>query len=469
MSKRRKSTTSEDDQVLPHSLESERAVLGAILLNNALYDRATRHLTAASFYRVAHARIYASLSRLLDAPGGAADFTLLREDLARVGDLEEVGGPAYLASLIDGVPRSVNLEHYAQIVKEKHLLRACITVGNRLVTDAYVGEEPAQTVIAAADHAIVQLQHGARTDQMRGFDVSTYLDALEYRDKHRGELTGPTTGFASLDELTLGWQRGDLVVIGARPSIGKTTWAMNSAEACAMAGHKVAIFSMEMKRNQLEDRRVAARTQIDLSRLQSGYIYEQEWAKLTQAINDIGPAPLYIDDTPSQTVHDIRATCRRLKSEGGLDLVVIDYIQLMPGSLDRRGATRNEEITHISRGLKVLAGDLHVAILVLSQLNRGGDGRADPRPKLSDLRESGALEQDADIVLFLHRKHHRESGTTQAIIEKQRNGPTGTVNLTLTRETCLFTDGGEDPPPPTEAEKQESKTRSIIRKRAHAR
>lgn len=458
-----------EDMVLPHSMESERAVLGAILLNNGLYDRATKHLTTASFYRAAHASIYSSLARLLDAPSGVADLMLLREDLSTHGVLEDVGGAPYIASLVDGVPRSVNLEHYAQIVKEKALLRACITVGNRLVTDAYVGEDPAATLIAAADHAIVGLQHGARTDQMRGFAVGTYLDVLEYRDTHRGELTGPTTGFKSLDELTLGWQRGDLIVIGARPSIGKTTLVMNAAEAAAEAGARVAVFSMEMKRTQLDDRRVAAKTGVDLSRIQSGYIYEAEWAKITQALGEMGSTPLFVDDTPSQTVQDIRSTCRRLKSDGGLDLVVIDYIQLMPGSLDRRGATRNEEITHISRGLKVLAGDLHVAILVLSQLNRGGDGRADPRPKLSDLRESGALEQDADIVLFLHRKHHRESGTTQAIIEKQRNGPTGTVNLTLTRETCRFTDGGEEPPPPTEAEKQEAKTRSIIRSRANKR
>lgn len=253
--------------------------------------------------------------------------------------------------------------------------------------------------------------------------------------------------------------------------------ALNSAFAAAESQRhdgtkrRVAIFSMEMRRLQLEYRWLSALTNIDLSRVAGGYIREDEWPRVAEAMQRMVDADIHIDDTASRTVWDIRAECRRLKSEGGLDLVVIDYIQLMPGTLDRKGATRNEEVTHISRTLKVLADDLGVPFLVLSQLNRASETRSDPRPKLSDLRESGALEQDADIVMFLHRKNHRVSGTTQAIFEKQRNGPTGTVNLTLTRETCLFTDGGEDPPPPTpEEQAQEQKARAgrFVKRRAHS-
>lgn len=463
------------ERTLPHSLDAERAVLGAILLHNGTYDRAARHISAASFYRDAHRRIFASLARLIDRPSGAADLPLLRDDLARCGDLDECGGPAYLSALVDGLPRATNIEHYAAVVKDKALLRECIYLGNKITAAAYEGEEPAATVIAAADQAIVALQHGAKADQMRSLAASQgeLLDDLEHRIKHKGELSGVTTGFQSLNEMTLGWQAGDLIVLAARPSIGKTSLVLNSAFAGAEAlrpdgsRRHVAIFSLEMRRSQLEYRIVASLTNIDLSRLLGGYVRDNEWPKITEALERMHAADLYIDDTASRTVSDIRGTCRRLASEHRLDLVVIDYVQLMTGPRERKGTTRTEEIAHISRALKVLAGELAVPIILLSQLNRSAASRTDPRPQLSDLRDSGALEQDADIVLFLHRKHHRESGTTQAIIEKGRNIATGSVNLTICRETCLFTDGGDDPPPPSAEEQAESKKRAFVR-RAHS-
>lgn len=462
----------ESEQVLPHSLEAEKLVLGAVLLQNAAYDRVTQHVSAASFYRVAHRLIFESMGRLLERAGGGIDLPLLREDLITHRQLDEVGGAAYISALVDGMPRGSNAEHYARVVKDKALLRECITVGRTLATDAYIGEQPASELIEVADQAIVRLQHGAASEQMKSLAITSgeVLTRLEYRLAHRGEVTGVPTGFKSIDDETFGWQRGDMIVIGARPSIGKTAFTLNSAfHAATTAGLKVAIFSMEMKREQLEDRILAAQTNIDLSRLRGGFIQSQdEWGKISQTVGVMHESGLYIDDTASMTAPAIRGECRRLKSEHGLDLVIVDYVQLMPGTLARRGATRNEEITDISRRFKVMFGELGVAGIILSQLKRTNDGRSDPTPRLEDLRESGSLEQDADIVAFLHRKDHRLSGTTKFIIAKARNGPTGSVNLTLTREICLFTDGGEEPPPPTPKEKDEAKAKQITRRRAHS-
>jgi len=457
----------EAERTLPHSLDAEKAILGAVLLDARAFDRASQHIDGGDFFRDAHRRIWEAYARLLERPTGAVDLTLLRESLKTAGDLEEAGGPAYIAALVDGVPRGTNVEHYARIVKDKANLRACIAVGTRMVSDAYEAEAVAPAIVAQADHAIIDLQHD-RSSHLRALSVTSgaVLDRLAYRVAHKGEVTGVTTGFTSIDQDTMGWQAGDLIVIGARPSIGKTSFVLCAATAAARAGQRVLIFSMEMKHEQLEDRMLAAATNVDLSRLRSGHIRDDEWASISQAIGEMHGWPLSVDDAPSCTVADIRGGCRRQQAEAGLDLVIIDYIQLMPGSLERRGATRNEEITDISRRLKVLAGDLNVPIILLSQLKRTNDGRSDPRPKIDDLRESGALEQDADIVAFLHRKDHRASGTTEFIIAKARNGPTASTYLTFTRELCLFVDGGEPPPPPTPEETQEEKTRRAIRHRA---
>lgn len=400
--RRAKPKRAAEEPVLPHSLESEAAVLGAILLSNAAYDRAVRHVTAASFYRVAHREIWTSIARLLERPGGAVDLALLKEDLGAHQQLDAVGGASYIAALVDGVPRSTNVEHYARIVQDKALLRACIAVGQQLVTDAYIGEDPASTLIMQADQAIVELQHGARTERMRSLASTQgdFLDHLQWHIDHKGELTGVETGFAGVNEMTLGWQPSDLIVVAARPSIGKSSFYLNTAFHAAESPRadgtlrRVALFSMEMRRQQLEARLLASLTNIDLSRIAGGYIRDDEWPKVTEALSRMRDADIHIDDTASRTVLDVRAECRRLKSDGGLDLVGIDYIQLMPGTLERRGATRNEEVTHISRTLKMLADDLSVPFLVLSQLNRASEGRSDPRPRLSDLRESGCVAGD---------------------------------------------------------------------------
>lgn len=436
----------EDTATFPHNLEAERSVIGAILVNNAAFFEAVRYVRAPDFFREAHRHIFASLERILDQPGAVVDRVTLTDDLAKHGRLEDIGGPTYLLSLIDGVPRSTNVAHYAKIVQDRAQLRKLITVGSKLVQDAYIGEEPASALLLQADKAFLDLQ-GQTTGRMQSLAISTAELAhdIEVRHEHPGKITGVPTGFASLDQITLGWQPGDLIVIAARPSIGKTTLVLNGcALAAARAGHRVAVFSMEMRRRQLEYRLLSSISQIPLTTILSGTTHsDSQWTALARATGELPHLPISIDDTASQSAFTIRAECRRLRSEQALDLVIIDYVQLMSGSLDHR-ATRNEQITDISRRLKILADELPAPILLLSQLSRAGEGRADTRPRLSDLRESGALEQDADLVGFLHRKNHRESGTTQFILEKQRNGPTGTLNLSIAREVVTFTDAGEE-------------------------
>jgi replicative DNA helicase len=466
------------ERTVPHDLDAERTLLGALLINNATFELVAPIVRSHDFFRDAHRRIFEHIAKLLDAPNGYTDIVLLKNALRRAGELEEVGGVGYLGQLTDGVPRSTNAAHYARIVREKAQLRGVIHLANAMLDSAYDDSESPGEVLANADRGLIQLQHGFTASAMLPVKQTSprLLDDLERRVQNQGQLTGVETGFPSINALTFGWQQGDVIVVAARPSIGKTTFVMNSAAAAAESERRphVAVFSMEMKREQLEYRLLSSLSGVPLSALLGGYVKDEHWPRITQALGRMGEMNLHIDDTPGRTVWDIRGDCRRMRAEHGLDVVIIDYIQLMPGTIERRGATRNDEVTDISRRLKVLAGELRVPIVVLSQLNRAAEGRSDPRPKLSDLRESGALEQDADLVCFLHRAHHRESGTTEFILEKQRNGPTGTVYLTLDRETVTFADGSaggtlaDQPPPPkpkTDEEKQAERVRAIIRNR----
>jgi replicative DNA helicase len=371
------------------------------------------------------------------------DFVTLKEELIRIGDLDEVGGPAYVASLSDGVPRATNVKYYAGIVKEKAALRALIYAANKLLTDAYAAEDSAIDIVSRAETALLDVQNAHVSQRMGELRESTSALIADFDERvaNRGMLTGVETGFTSINELTFGWQPGDLIVLAARPSIGKTTFVMNSALAAAKTGKRIAIFSMEMRRRQLEYRIVSSLSSVACTRLLSGFISSTEYPKISYAFELIHKLSVSIDDRARQTVHDIRSACRRMKAEGGLDMVVVDYVQLMPGSLDRKGSTRNEELTDISRRMKILADEIAAPIMMLSQLRRL-DGRR--RPQLEDLRESGALEQDSDIVAFLHRSDHRAGGMTEFILAKQRNGPTGTVKLSFERDTLTFTDAGQE-------------------------
>lgn len=461
-----------DDRELPKNLEAERSVLGAILLHNGAYDQVAELLQPGDFFRMAHRMLYASMQRLLDRPDGAVDLVTLKEDLGARGELDEVGGPMYVTGLVDGLPRGTNVKHYAGIIKGKALLRGLIRCAGDLLTDAYAADAPAEDLLQKADQRLVELQKqsGGRLVPLQD-TWPALVENLDYRAAHKGELTGITTGFRSIDEMTMGWQPGDVVVMAARPSIGKTTMAVNMGVAAALTGRPVAIFSMEMRRRQLELRILSSLSGIPLTRLQGGWLLgEAEQAALSTALATMQALPIHIDDTGARTVPDIRAACRRLKSERGLALGVVDYFQLMASSLERRGATRTEELADSSRRVKTLAGELEVPLIVLSQLNRKADDRPDPKPKLSDLRECGALEQDADIVAFLHRKNHRAGGVTNFILEKQRDGPTGTVNVTLDRDIVTFTDGGEEvvaTPEEKQAERKQQQA-TFFKRRAHA-
>lgn len=460
------------ERTLPHNLEAERSILGAILLHNDAYEKIAKTLEAADFYRDAHRRIFDAIERLLERPGGGVDLVTLKESLGSVGDLDEVGGPAYISALIDGVPRSTNVEHYARIVREKATLRRLIVALNRVTSQAYAAEEPAAAIVTAADRVLVEIQKDALGGAMQSLAKSNvpYAEALDYRIAHKGELTGIPTGFQKIDEMTMGWQRGHHIIVAARPSIGKSAFILNSARAAARAWrrgsdterNKVAIFSMEMERIELEDRLLSNITGIPSTLLRGGYVFgDEQMAAIVAGLEEMRTLGIYIDDTTGRTVEQIRAECRRLKAEGGLDEVIIDYIQLMPGSLERRGANRTEELTDISRRFKNMAGELGVPIIILSQLSRASESRPDPRPKLSDLRECGALEQDANLACFLHRRNHKEGGITQFIIEKARNGPTGVVNLDFDRDTTTFKDYEGEPPAEPAPAPEEKKAKQV--------
>lgn len=441
-----------DARTLPHSLEAEKSVLGAVLVHHQLVDDAMHVLHPDDFYRDAHRRIFAAMVELAERKL-PIDIVLLKEELGRRGDLDEVGGPAYLASMTDGVPRSMNVAHYAGIVREKARLRALIFAANEILTDAYAAEDPVDKLIADADRRLLDVQRitmSGRTIDIRD-GLTSLLAAVDDRIANRGTLIGVDTGFKSLNDLTFGWQAGDLVVIAARPSIGKTTFAVNSATVPLLAGRRAAMFSLEMRRRQLEFRLLSALSGVPLTRIISGYLMSLDYPKLAQAMGQMGEMSFAIDDRTGLRVEDIRGTCRRLRAERGLDLVIIDYVQQMAGSLEAR-TTRNEQVTDISRRLKAMADELSVPVLLLSQLSRANEKRADPRPRLSDLRESGALEQDADIVVFLHRANHRAGGVTECIVEKQRMGPTGTVLLSLDRDIVKFNDAGAQEPEPEPAQ-----------------
>lgn len=439
------------ERTLPHSLEAERAVLGVILLENDAHDRVVTLLRTEDFFRVAHQLIFGAITALLARRVGA-DLLTVSNHLAQHHALDDVGGAAYIASLVDGVPRRVNIEEYARIVVGKSLLRQVITAANAMVAQAYDAEASAEDILAHADRALGDIHARRATHALVPLErtAPSLMAAMEDRLAHKGTGMGLTTGFRSIDELLGGYQPGELYILASRPSIGKTSLALNTAIAGARAAHgtdHVAIVSLEMRRRALEERLLSTLSGIPFSRLRSGYlISDSEQAALGTALGAMsGALRLAIDDRSGSSIQEIRSVCRRQKAETGLALVIIDYVQLIPGSLQRRGATRTEELTDISRRCKELAEELGVPLLVLSQLTRGS-ARGAARPQLSDLRDCGALEQDGDTVAFLHRHHHREGGYTAFIAEKQRNGPTGTVGLTFDRDTLTFTEGGGDPP-----------------------
>ena len=433
------------ERTLPHNLEAERSVLGAILVHNDAFNMAAQVIDSGDFYRDAHRRIFDKMVQLNER-NQAIDFVTLKEELSRAGEIDEVGGPAYVASLADGVPRATNVEYYARIVKEKATLRNLIFAANKILTNAYEADQESDLILDEAEGAIFAVADDrlkAGFVPMRQL-VHDSFPKIEQLFEQKRLITGVPTGFVDLDEMTRGLQGGDLVIVAARPSMGKTSLVLNMAQHVAVQpDHTVGFFSLEMSKESLFLRLLTSEAQIDSHRLMSGAIGQKDYGRISHALETLSAMRLFIDDTANIGVLEMRAKARRLQAEHRLSMLVVDYIQLMSGR--GRFENRTLELASISRSLKGLAKELSVPIVVLSQLSRAPESRSDHRPQLSDLRESGALEQDADVVILIYRDdaynkdpNSPDAGTAELIVAKQRNGPTGTVRLAFLREQTRF-------------------------------
>ena len=431
------------DRPLPHNLEAEKCVLGAILIHNDAFNLAAELIDSRDFFRDAHRRVFDKMVRLSER-GDAIDLVTLRDELGRSGDLEVVGGPAYITALVDGVPRSTNVEHYARIVKEKSTLRNLIYSANRILATAYEAEQDSDLLLDQAEKAIFDIAE----DRIRsGFVpvrdlVQGSFDTIEKLQEHKGLVTGVATGFSDLDLLTSGLQPSDLLIVAGRPSMGKTSFMLNVAVHVGTKMDKtVGIFSLEMSREQLFLRMLTSQAEIDAQRFRGGFLSERDYGQLSHALGTLADARIFIDDSASLGVLEMRAKARRLMAEHGLHLLIVDYIQLMQGR--GRFENRTQEVGAISRALKGLAKELAVPLVALSQLSRAPEARSDHRPQLADLRESGALEQDADVVMFIYRQDQYDpspenENIAEIIVGKQRNGPTGVVRLAFRKQITRF-------------------------------
>ncbi len=437
-------------RVPPHSIEAESSVLGGLLLDNAAWDRVGDVLKEGDFYRYEHRLIFAAIRDLVNA-NKPADVITVYEVLQSVGKADDVGGLSYLNSLAQFVPSASNIRRYGEIVRERAILRKLVTASDEIATSAFNTKGRAvDKILDEAEQKIFNIgEEGARNKQ--GFQameslVVDLLDRVQEMADQQNEITGVPTGFYDLDRMTSGLQPGDMVVLAARPSMGKTAFAVNIAEHVALnEGLPVAIFSMEMGASQLAVRIVGSIGRVDQGHLRNGRLTDDEWPRLTEAIEKLRNISLHIDETPGLTPSELRANARRLARQcGKLGLIVVDYLQLMSGSGGGSDENRATELGEISRGLKMLARELQCPVIALSQLNRSVEQRPDKRPMMSDLRESGAIEQDADIIMFIYRDEYytkdacKEPGVAEVIIAKQRNGPTGTVKLAFLRNLTRF-------------------------------
>jgi len=437
----------DDIRVPPHSVEAEQAVLGGLMLDNRTWDAIADRLVASDFYRRDHQLIFEGIAEL-GAKGEPSDAVTLSEWLERKGLAEQTGGLAYLAGLVRDTPSAANVRAYAEIVRERSTLRQLISVGGEIAASAYDPEgREAGEILDAAERRVLEIAEG-RNKTGSGFvplrnDLGAVIDRLDMLAQNKGQLTGLSTGFTRLDEMTAGLQKGDLIVIAGRPSMGKTTFALNIAENAAFGPKKarVGVFSMEMSREQLAFRMVSSLGRVDQTRLRIGNVDDEEWTRITMAIEMMKNSNIHIDDTGALSPTEVRARARRLKREHGLDLIVLDYLQLMqvPGMKENRAT----EISEISRSLKALAKELAVPVIALSQLNRSVEQRTDKKPVSSDLRESGAIEQDADVIMMIYReevydKNSTRKGIADIIITKQRNGEIGEIQLTFLGKYTKF-------------------------------
>jgi replicative DNA helicase len=447
----------EFERGLPASPDAERSILGAILLDNHLYNEAAEKITADDFALDSHRRIFSRMAEMIDA-GRAVDIVTLPEELAKRKEIEAIGGVAYLFSLTEGLPRRLSIEEYVRIVKDKSLLRQLINICSTAITRAADQGEEALEVLNAAESGLLEVTERGIT---RGFAsipeiVRDSFGTIDNLYKEGREVTGLATHFIDFDRMTSGLQPSELIIIAARPSMGKTAWAINIAQNAAVQGGKVvAVFSLEMSKESLLRRMLASQALVDSQKIQKGFLLREDQQKLTHALEQLAESKIYIDDTPGISLTEMRAKARRLRQmSGGLDLIVIDYLQLMTASAAGPGArkyeNRTQEVSAISRGLKALAKEMNVPVIALSQLSRASEQRGgDKKPMLSDLRESGSIEQDADVVAFIHREayyNRDENGQpdpdtenkAEIIIAKQRNGPTGSVHLAYLSKCTRF-------------------------------
>ncbi len=434
----------------PQSIQAEASVLGSMIIHAPAIDVVVQILQAEQFYRPAHQIIYQVLVEMSQA-NKPLDLVTLRDELERSKQLEAVGGLDYVVALVQGVPTAANVEYYANIVRDKALLRQLIVVGTNMVQEAFETHEEAGDVLDQAERAVFEIASSHVSDEARSME-ELLQHTIETIQQTEGQLiTGLASGYQKLDELTSGFQSGDMVVLGARPSMGKTSLLLNIAEYMAVTDKKpVAFFSLEMSKEQVAQRLLASYARFDLRQMRRGMISAEDWTRIQLAAGDLSPAPLFIDDTALLTVLQLRAKARRLKAAHDIQVVCVDYLQLM--NYQGRANSRQEQITEISRGIKALARELGVPVLMAAQLNRGPADRPSQRPRMSDLRESGSIEQDADVVALLHNEDYYHRGDPdwvpknvhELIIAKQRNGPTDTVFLRFLNEITRFESAAPD-------------------------
>lgn len=441
-----------EERVPPQNIEAEQAVLGAMLIDKEAIAKATEVLSADDFYREAHRVIFSAMLELYNK-NEAVDMVTVTEILKRDNKLEDIGGIAYITSLANVVLTAANVKYHAEIVAEKSVLRQLVRVSTEIAAMGYEANEDVGTLLDTAESRILEISNRKKKNDFTAINdiLMDSVQSIESLLQNKGGLTGLPAGFADLDKLTSGLHPSDFIILAARPSMGKTALALNIVQNVALRAHKViggeprsvAFFSLEMSKEQLVNRMLCAEAGIDSQRLRVGEMRDEDWTHLWDACDTMSRAKIYIDDTAGITAMDMRSRARRLKAEHGLDLIVVDYLQLMQGSSKRNNSgDRQQEVSEISRSLKALARELDVPVLALSQLSRSVESRQVKRPMLSDLRESGSLEQDADIVAFLYREDYynpeTENKHTELIIAKHRNGPVDTVNLFFQKQFTKF-------------------------------
>jgi replicative DNA helicase len=435
-------------KIPPHSLEAEQSLLGSMMLSEDAVDAALEIVKADDFYQSSHKFIFSALVELYNSQL-PCDIVTLVDTLKKQEHLVEVGGATYLSQLLNVVPTSKNAKYYAEIVKQKSILRSLISVSNEIVDSAYEPDAIAESLIDSAEQKVLQLNRLKTTTPYRHIKdlIGPTINELNMLYENKQAVTGIPSGFTRLDEMTSGWQNSDLIIIAARPSMGKTAFCLNVAQFAAYQNRvPVLFFSLEMSHQQLVKRLISSEARIDGSKLRSGFFSQEDWDKLTIAAGVLEDTPLLIDDTPGATLMEIRSKARKAYSQDKIGLIIIDYLQLITLSSDgsKRVESRQQEVSEISKGLKNLARELNVPVICLSQLSRKVEERPDKRPLLSDLRESGSIEQDADIVMFLYRDEYynklkeESKGKGEVIIAKQRNGSIGTVLLAFNKSCVKF-------------------------------